>query len=128
MVFVSQPLGIGVSPILAPEFDVTGQLRVDDPSVDTPAGLGNNVFKDRGAIDRADFLGPTASLNNPRDNDALSLRASVALQKGDTATAITDLRAVLRAQPRVSSMAGSLEPARPSANCVARSTLARSSR
>ena len=70
MVFVSQPLGIGVSPILAPEMDVTGQLRVDDPSVDTPAGFGNNVFKDRGAIDRADFLGPTASLVNPQDNDA----------------------------------------------------------
>jgi hypothetical protein len=50
--------------------DVTGQLRVDDPAVDTPAGLGNNVFKDRGAIDRADFLGPTASLVNPQDNDA----------------------------------------------------------
>ncbi len=70
MIFVSQPLGIGVSPILAPEMDVTGQLRVDDPSVDTPAGFGNNVFKDRGAIDRADFLGPTASLTNPQDNDA----------------------------------------------------------
>lgn len=70
IISVSEPLGIEVSPILAPEFDVTGQLRVDDPSVDTPAGFGNNVFKDRGAIDRADFLGPQATLTNPRDNDA----------------------------------------------------------
>ena len=69
MITVSQPLGIPVSPILAPEFDITGQLRVDDPTVDTPAGLGDNVFKDRGAIDRADFLGPSAELVNPRDND-----------------------------------------------------------
>jgi hypothetical protein len=70
LVSVSQPLGIGLSPILAPEMDVTGQLRVDDPTVDTPSGQGSNVFKDRGAIDRADFLGPAASLINPRDNDA----------------------------------------------------------
>ncbi len=69
MITVSQPLGIPVSPILAPEMDITGQLRVDDPSVDTPAGLGDNVFKDRGAIDRADFLGPSAELISPRDND-----------------------------------------------------------
>ncbi|MCA9166590.1 MAG: pre-peptidase C-terminal domain-containing protein [Planctomycetales bacterium] len=70
LVFVSQPLGIGVSPILAPELDVTGQLRVDDPTVDSPAGFGSNVFKDRGAIDRADFVGPAAVLLNPGDNDA----------------------------------------------------------
>ncbi len=70
LVFVSQPLGVAVSPILAPAMDVTGQLRVDDPSVDTPSGLGSNVFKDRGALDRADFLGPTAALLNPLDNDA----------------------------------------------------------
>ena len=69
LIDVSQPLGIDVSPILVPELDVTGQLRVDDPSVDSPAGVGNNVFKDRGAVDRADFLGPTVSLLTPRDND-----------------------------------------------------------
>ncbi|MFV2067899.1 MAG: GEVED domain-containing protein [Pirellulales bacterium] len=67
---IKAPLGIPVSSVLAPNEDVTGQLRVDDPNVEPPAGLGNNVFKDRGAIDRADFAGPTAVLLNPRDNDA----------------------------------------------------------
>lgn len=67
------PLGIAVSPILSPDRDVTGQLRVDDPSVAPPAGFGQNVFKDRGALDRVDFGGPTASLITPRDNDANGL-------------------------------------------------------
>lgn len=63
------PLGMPLSPIQAPEFDLLGQLRVDDPSVTTPPGLGSNVFKDRGAIERADFLGPTAEMAGPIDND-----------------------------------------------------------
>ena len=66
---VKQPLGIASSPILAPETDHTGQKRVDDPTVATPSGLGQNVFKDRGAIDRADFSGPNAILQHPEDND-----------------------------------------------------------
>ena len=72
LIEITSSLGIEVSPILAPEFDVTGQLRVDDPTVETPSGLsvGSNVFKDRGAVDRADFVGPTALLLNPRDNDS----------------------------------------------------------
>ena len=68
--FVKDPLGISKSPILAPDRDVYGQLRGDDPSVNTPAGQGENVFKDRGAVDRVDFIGPFALLVNPRDNDA----------------------------------------------------------
>ena len=70
LVFVKDPLGISKSPILAPDRDVYGQLRGDDPSVNTPAGQGENVFKDRGAVDRVDFIGPFALLLNPRDNDA----------------------------------------------------------
>ena len=70
LVSVLGPLGFSQSPILAPEKDLLGQTRVDDPAVDPPAGVGGNVFKDRGALERADFIGPTAVLLNPVDNDA----------------------------------------------------------
>jgi hypothetical protein len=66
-------LGIPPSPILAPEFDLLGQKRIDDPTITSPPGppgQGLNVFKDRGAIDRADFTGSTVSLVNPLDNDS----------------------------------------------------------
>jgi len=66
---IVEPVGIPVSPITAPDLDLFGQLRVDDPNVSPPPGLGSNVFKDRGAIDRVDFEGPTASLVVPLDND-----------------------------------------------------------
>ena len=69
LINIRDTLGIPVSPILAPDFDNAGQLRVDDPNVQTPAGQGENVFKDRGALDRADFSGPRAILVNPLDND-----------------------------------------------------------
>ena len=69
LVSVSQPLGISQTPILAPELDINGLLRVNDPNVPSPPGLGSNVFKDRGAVDRADFSGPTAVLLRPADND-----------------------------------------------------------
>ena len=68
MVQVSAPLGIAASPIQTPKYDAFGQLRVDDPAVAPPPGLGENVFKDRGAVDRSDFLGPNAKLVNPLDN------------------------------------------------------------
>lgn len=66
---VKRPLGIADSPILAPEYDINGQLRINDPNVDAPSGLGENVFKDRGAQDRADFAGPSVLLQYPVDND-----------------------------------------------------------
>ena len=68
---VKQPLGLAPSPIIAPATDITGALRVDDPNVIAPPGLGEGVFKDRGASDRSDFLGPTAVAINPQDNDSL---------------------------------------------------------
>ena len=55
LVSVKGPLGIGLSPILAPATDSIGQTRVDDPTVPTPPGQGANVFVDRGALDRADL-------------------------------------------------------------------------
>lgn len=70
---VVDPLGIAPSPILAPEYDLYGQQRSDDPSMDTPPGQGLSPFKDRGAIDRIDFTAPTSSLIDPLDNDAEGL-------------------------------------------------------
>jgi len=70
MVTVREPLGISRSPILAPAYDAIGQRRVDDSAVNTPPGLGQDVFKDRGALDRSDFVGPSAVLVSPQDNDA----------------------------------------------------------
>ncbi|MEO8270287.1 MAG: GEVED domain-containing protein, partial [Aureliella sp.] len=81
---VKQPLGIAASPILAPQYDINGQLRSDDPSVESPGGLGENVFKDRGASDRADFVGPSLVLLNPVDND-------FAGRDGNPATGIVEL-------------------------------------
>ena len=70
---IKSAVGISPSPILTPTRDVLGQLREDDPSVEPQDGQGRNAFKDRGAIDRVDFVGPTVILQNPRDNDALGL-------------------------------------------------------
>jgi VCBS repeat-containing protein len=70
---VKNAMGLPLSPMLAPDRDVTGQLRVDDPTVNTPAGQGANVFKDRGAVDRADFIGPEAVLLRPLDNDSANV-------------------------------------------------------
>ncbi len=63
---VKNPLGLPPSPILAPRVDVNGQLRVDDPDVDSPSGLGEQVFKDRGAADRGDQVGPRVMLLSPQ--------------------------------------------------------------
>jgi hypothetical protein len=68
-VSVTGPLGIPQSPIFAPTYDLYGQLRQDDPSVASFPGLGSNIFKDRGAVERADFLGPVARMVSPLDND-----------------------------------------------------------
>lgn len=67
---VKSSVGLPVSPVLAPALDIFGQLRTDDPAVAPPQGQGQNVFKDRGALDRSDFIGPAAILLNPIDNDA----------------------------------------------------------
>ncbi len=63
-------VGIPVSNILAPNRDVGGVLRADNPLFATPGGLGSQVFKDRGSTELADFVGPVAIAETPRDNDA----------------------------------------------------------
>ncbi len=73
MATVRRSISLEPSPILAPRLDVNGQLRVDDPNVDSPSGVGENVFKDRGASDRADQAGPVGRLVLPGDNDANGL-------------------------------------------------------
>jgi len=65
---VTEPLGVPPSPVLAPDRDIYGQLRTDDPAQPTPPGLGSNVFKDRGAIDRVDFLQPSLAIVEPLDD------------------------------------------------------------
>ena len=67
---VKSPLGIPTAPIFAPDRDRYDQLRVDDPLQQPPPGLGSNVFKDRGAVERSDFVRPSAFIFNPLDNDA----------------------------------------------------------
>jgi hypothetical protein len=67
---VTSPLGIPPSPILAPDRDLFGQLRSDDPGQTNAPGLGRNVFKDRGAIDRVDFAQPFAAIAVPLDDSS----------------------------------------------------------
>lgn len=62
---VKNAIGLTASPIIAPRLDVNGQLRVDDPAVQSPIGVGERVFKDRGAEERADADGPRAVLIAP---------------------------------------------------------------
>ena len=68
---VMTAIGYATSPLLAPERDQLGQLRVNDPAVPSPPGQGGNVFKDRGAVERADFSGPTAALLDPVSGNLL---------------------------------------------------------
>ncbi|WP_404310545.1 tandem-95 repeat protein [Neorhodopirellula lusitana] len=64
---VKEPVGISRSPILAPDFDIYGQRRVDSLTGVPNGGTGSNPFIDRGAIENADFRRPDAVLNNPFD-------------------------------------------------------------
>ncbi len=66
---VKNPLDIPSSDLVAPLTDLYGQLRVDDPSQATPPGLGADIFKDRGAVERADFSGPFAAFVVPADDN-----------------------------------------------------------
>ncbi|MEO1616994.1 MAG: Ig-like domain-containing protein [Planctomycetota bacterium] len=69
VVTLTAQLGIPTRAIESPDRDFSGQLRADEPTMAPPGGIGADVFKDRGALDRADFVGPSASLETPQDND-----------------------------------------------------------
>lgn len=66
-------VGLPISNVLAPNRDVNGVLRADNPNVAPPGGLGSQVFKDRGSNELADFVGPVAISDFPRDNDPLGI-------------------------------------------------------
>ena len=64
---VKNTMGIPPSPIITPDRDRYNQKRLDDSSQPS-SGSGTDAFKDRGAIERADFDGPTARVVDPYDN------------------------------------------------------------
>ena len=68
MEIVKEPLIIPLSPIIAPERDRYNQVRVDDDGQNPPSGMGSDIYKDRGAIERADFDGPLSMIVDPYDN------------------------------------------------------------
>lgn len=78
---VKNAIGLSASPIIAPRLDVNGQLRVDDPAVQSPIGIGERVFKDRGAEERADNDGPRAILISPRA-DEIGAEAGQTMTRG----------------------------------------------
>ena len=72
MVVVRDAIGISESPILAPEKDIYGLTRDDEPDVASIPGLGLNAFKDRGAVERLDITQPEAALTAPLDQSQVS--------------------------------------------------------
>src|SRR5690606_26321544 len=55
---VRETVGLFSSPVLAPDYDANGALRVDGPTHEVPGGQGNLMFKERGAFDRGDLAPP----------------------------------------------------------------------
>ncbi|MEI6636062.1 MAG: Ig-like domain-containing protein, partial [Planctomycetota bacterium] len=87
---VNSPIGVPPSPILAPEKDLYGQVRSDDPGqTSSVPGLGLNAYKDLGAIDRVDLSQspPYLVIIDPRDNgpNDVSPDADVVQIEGATA-------------------------------------------
>lgn len=102
---IASALGLPQSDVLAPAYDLVGQLRADDPSVSPPGGIGQNIFKDRGALERADFIGPAAILLDPIDNDALGI-------DGDSSDSVVQLNSGVYPQFRIQ-LADGNEPSNP---------------
>ncbi|MDX1927173.1 MAG: Ig-like domain-containing protein, partial [Pirellulaceae bacterium] len=66
---VKSTIGLPPSPALAPDRDVFGQRPLDDATASDTSGIGANVFKDRGAVERADSRRLQAIILQPQDND-----------------------------------------------------------
>ncbi|MEM6778539.1 MAG: dockerin type I domain-containing protein, partial [Planctomycetota bacterium] len=66
---VKTAVGLPVSPIIVSSSDLNGQLRIDNPDVSSPGGVGFSSFVDRGAEERRDADGPRAVLSSPRGDD-----------------------------------------------------------
>ncbi len=107
---VTSPLGIPVSPIVAPDRDIYGQLRGDDPKQASTPGLGSNIVKDRGAVDRVDFAAPYRSLVIPAD----TIR-TVAVVRDDSNHVLTAIgtqgRGVTRLELHLADKGSGIEPA-----------------
>jgi len=80
--FVRDELEISRSPIVTPDFDLFGQKRVDDPSQELPG----EVKPDIGAVERADFDGPTAALVVTGIVDKATLPGRVLVTPSDSAS------------------------------------------
>ncbi|WP_218934549.1 GEVED domain-containing protein [Rosistilla ulvae] len=65
---VRETVGLLASPVLAPNFDANGALRIDDPTHNVPGGQGSLIYKDRGAFDRGDLAPPRGIVTTPLDN------------------------------------------------------------
>lgn len=78
-VAVKGGVGLPPSPIIVPDRDIFGVVRADDPTVSNASGLGSNIFKDRGAIERTDRVGPSVLLTNPLDNGAEDYNSATTL-------------------------------------------------
>ena len=70
LVNLRNAVGLPISNILTPALDVSGVVRADNPDFAPPGGIGASVFIDRGATELADFTGPVAIAETPRDDDA----------------------------------------------------------
>lgn len=78
--------------------EVIRDSRLDAEGLDARNRLGAYYLR-HGQYDKVAPLVAEVLKENARDNDALILRAELAMQKGDAPSAITDLRGVLRDQP-----------------------------
>ncbi|WP_145417286.1 tandem-95 repeat protein [Planctomycetes bacterium K23_9] len=90
LVNLKNSIGLPISNILAPNIDVAGILRADNPNFAPPGGIGASIFIDRGSSELADFVGPIAIAEAPRDNDADGVDADPAISFIDLTSGVYD--------------------------------------